>query len=345
MTKIVANGNEYSDDGSSAKDMRNGGHRRFLLPMIGDCIADVDAIRADASGHADRSGSEASRSDAAAVASQDAADTAAGSAGQSEASALRSEASAGLAADRAAAAEVSAVRADAEADRAQAEADRAALVGSIGPHDSNPRAHGMLRLTPADLRVIDIDALPDNGLAFVLGVGLYRFDADSTLMPDGERVIAPTGVTGQGRWLLELPGLDMVLSVADLVAGDVEDGLLYRAGAIDKRLDSVDKRLDSVVKALDELVNKGEVQVFSRSFDVDFPSVPALQSKSVVVQFAEARAGDAVIVNPPAAWADRLNLRAHVSAVGEVTLFAGNASASSFDPAVAQVAVTLLRSV
>ena len=60
----------------------------------------------------------------------------------------------------------------------------------------------------------DLDALPDNGLAFVLGVGLYRFDADSTLMPDGERVIAPTGVTGPGRWLLELPGLDMVLSAA-----------------------------------------------------------------------------------------------------------------------------------
>ncbi|MBP8814775.1 MAG: hypothetical protein KBH10_13585 [Laribacter sp.] len=338
MTKIVVNGNEYSDDGSSAKDMRNGGHRRFLLPMIGDCIADVDAIRAVASGHADRSGAEASRSDSAALAAQDAAAAAAGSAGQSAASAWRSEASAGLAADRAAAAEVSAVRADAEADRAQAEADRAALVGSIGPHDSNPRAHSMLRLTPEDLRVIDIDALPDNGLAFVLGVGLYRFDADSTLMPDGERVIAPTGVTGPGRWLLELPGLDMVLSVADLVAGDVEYGLLDRAGALDKRL-------DSVVKALDELGRKGKVQVFSRPFDVDFPSVPSLQSKSVAVQFAEARSGDAVIVNPPAAWADRLNLRAQVSAVGEVTLFAGNASASSFDPAVAQVVVTLLRRV
>ena len=338
MTKIIANGNEYSDDGSSAKDMRNGGHRRFLLPMIGDCIADVDAIRAVASGHADRSGAEASRSDAAALAAQDAADAAAGSADQSESSALRSEASARLAADRAAAAEASAVRADAEADRAQAEADRAALVGSIGPHDSNPRAHGMLRLTPEDLRVIDIDALPDNGLAFVLGAGMYRFDADSTLMPDGERVIAPTGVTGPGRWLLELPGLDMVLSVADLVAGDVEDELLDRAG-------SLGKRLDSVVKALDELGRKSEVQVFSRPFDVDFPSVPSLQSKSVAVQFAEARSGDAVIVNPPAAWADRLNLRAQVSEVGEVTLFAGNASASSFDPAVAQVVVTLLRRV
>ena len=338
MTKIIANGNEYSDDGSSAKDMRNGGHRRFLLPMIGDCIADVSAIRDAADGHADRSGAEASRSDSAALAAQDAADAAAGSADQSESSALRSEASAGLAADRAAAAEASAVRADAEADRAQAEADRAALVGSIGPHDSNPRAHGMLRLTPADLRVIDIDALPDNGLAFVLGVGLYRFDADSTLMPDGERVIAPTGVTGPGRWLLELPGLDMVLSVADLVAGDVEDELLDRAG-------SLGKRLDSVVKALDELGRKSEVQVFSRPFDVDFPSVPSLQSKSVAVQFAEARSGDAVIVNPPAAWADRLNLRAQVSEVGEVTLFAGNASASSFDPAVAQVVVTLLRRV
>ena len=98
-------------------------------------------------------------------------------------------------------------------------------------------------------------------------------------------------------------------------------------------------------KALDELGRKSEVQVFSRPFDVDFQSVPSLQSKSVAVQFAEARSGDAVIVNPPAAWADRLNLRAQVSAVGEVTLFAGNASASSFDPAVAQVAVTLLRSV
>lgn len=36
MTQATINGNTYSDDGTSAKDMLNGGHRTHFLPMVGD---------------------------------------------------------------------------------------------------------------------------------------------------------------------------------------------------------------------------------------------------------------------------------------------------------------------
>jgi hypothetical protein len=36
MTTVTINGNTYSDDGSSPKDMLNGGHRSHFLPMVGD---------------------------------------------------------------------------------------------------------------------------------------------------------------------------------------------------------------------------------------------------------------------------------------------------------------------
>lgn len=38
MTNIVANGNAYSDDGSSSRDMQGGGFRQWLLPMLGDAM-------------------------------------------------------------------------------------------------------------------------------------------------------------------------------------------------------------------------------------------------------------------------------------------------------------------
>ncbi|HZH25760.1 MAG TPA: hypothetical protein VEY95_01140 [Azospirillaceae bacterium] len=41
MTQVTVNGKTYSDDGSSARDMRNGGHRRHLLPMLADTVVDV----------------------------------------------------------------------------------------------------------------------------------------------------------------------------------------------------------------------------------------------------------------------------------------------------------------
>jgi hypothetical protein len=44
MTQVIVNGNTYSDDGSSSKDMRNGGHRQWLLPMISDTMVVINSI-------------------------------------------------------------------------------------------------------------------------------------------------------------------------------------------------------------------------------------------------------------------------------------------------------------
>lgn len=42
MSKITVDGNEYSDDGSAARDMQNGGHRTWMLPMLGDAMSMLD---------------------------------------------------------------------------------------------------------------------------------------------------------------------------------------------------------------------------------------------------------------------------------------------------------------
>ncbi len=43
MTNIVANGNAYSDDGSSSRDMQGGGFRQWLLPMLRDTMLQTDS--------------------------------------------------------------------------------------------------------------------------------------------------------------------------------------------------------------------------------------------------------------------------------------------------------------
>jgi hypothetical protein len=44
MTQVTVNGNTYSDDGSTDKDMRNGGHRQWLLPMVSDTMVVINSI-------------------------------------------------------------------------------------------------------------------------------------------------------------------------------------------------------------------------------------------------------------------------------------------------------------
>jgi hypothetical protein len=48
MTQATINGNTYSDDGTSSKDMLNGGHRTHFIPMVGDVatVAGVVATQA-----------------------------------------------------------------------------------------------------------------------------------------------------------------------------------------------------------------------------------------------------------------------------------------------------------
>ena len=46
MTQVIVNGNAYSDDGGTSRDMQGGGVQRHLLPMIGDTILEVKAHKA-----------------------------------------------------------------------------------------------------------------------------------------------------------------------------------------------------------------------------------------------------------------------------------------------------------
>lgn len=48
MTSVVIQGNTYSDDGTAAKDMRNGGHRTHFFPMVQDVVTTAADVAADA---------------------------------------------------------------------------------------------------------------------------------------------------------------------------------------------------------------------------------------------------------------------------------------------------------
>lgn len=48
MTSITVNGTSYSDDGSTARDMQDGGHRQWFFPLLQDALADFAAKQAAA---------------------------------------------------------------------------------------------------------------------------------------------------------------------------------------------------------------------------------------------------------------------------------------------------------
>ena len=45
MTSTVLNGNAYSDDGSQSRDMRNGGYRNWLIPMMADAVVEINIAK------------------------------------------------------------------------------------------------------------------------------------------------------------------------------------------------------------------------------------------------------------------------------------------------------------
>lgn len=46
MTQVTFNGNNYSDDGTAARDMRGGGVRNWLLPMLSDAAVEINIAKA-----------------------------------------------------------------------------------------------------------------------------------------------------------------------------------------------------------------------------------------------------------------------------------------------------------
>ncbi|GGY68102.1 glycine-rich domain-containing protein [Pseudoduganella albidiflava] len=62
MTTFVVNGRTYSDDGSSSRDMSNGGHRKWLMPMLVDVMTvvyNIDTVAANAATSASMAASAA----------------------------------------------------------------------------------------------------------------------------------------------------------------------------------------------------------------------------------------------------------------------------------------------
>lgn len=62
MTAVTINGNAYSDDGSTSRDMQNGGHHSWLLPMLADTmirVSDADGSATAAAGSSDSAASSA----------------------------------------------------------------------------------------------------------------------------------------------------------------------------------------------------------------------------------------------------------------------------------------------
>jgi hypothetical protein len=72
MTQVNVNGKTYSDDGTTAKDMRNMGHATHFLPMVGDAMAEMATRKAECL--AAEAGAEAA--EASALAAQTAAELA-----------------------------------------------------------------------------------------------------------------------------------------------------------------------------------------------------------------------------------------------------------------------------
>lgn len=60
MTQATLNGNTYSDDGTAARDMTNGGHRTWLLPMLSDGLTGTAASASAAASSASAASSSAS---------------------------------------------------------------------------------------------------------------------------------------------------------------------------------------------------------------------------------------------------------------------------------------------
>jgi hypothetical protein len=48
MSQVIVNGHTYSDDATATRDMQNGGHRDWLLPMISDTMVDINTKLAQA---------------------------------------------------------------------------------------------------------------------------------------------------------------------------------------------------------------------------------------------------------------------------------------------------------
>lgn len=160
--------------------------------------------------------------------------------------------------------------------------------------------------------------LPAGGcspLEYVEGLGFFRFDPGAADPPDGETCILPA--EGEGRWLLVLPSLDVLLYHAELV-------------------------LDAVAREQGE----EKAHFLSGSAALSFGTIQPAASGDPVersLSIPGATAGDGVVVIPPSGLAIGVVYAGYVASGGVVTIRCGNCSRYAVTPAAATWSVLVIR--
>lgn len=158
-------------------------------------------------------------------------------------------------------------------------------------------------------------ALPEGNTAplqYVQGLGFFRFDPNADDPVDGETCIMPSD--GNGRWLLALPDIDTLLSML------------------------------SDERAIRRLERAPVLHMLSTTSNLTWGSIAAQGGELVRnIPLPGAKAGDPVLVVPPAALAEGLGYCGSVSADGTVSVRCINSKASAVTPAAADWKVYIVK--
>ena len=125
---------------------------------------------------------------------------------------------------------------------------------------------------------IDTDA----PLAIVRGLGLFTFDETATDPVDGEMCLSPS--QGEGRWLLLLPDLDVLLAVARRKSQDIAAALKPINGSITELTSKINSRIKKITASA--TLTWGALSAYGGT-----------QALNITVSGAEI--GDAVFIAPP----------------------------------------------
>lgn len=361
MSNLNVNGNNYSDDGTASRDMRNGGHRKWLLPILSDALTDLGAklaaaLTAKAGAETAKAGAEAAASTAINAPGTQATSTTSLVIGTgSKSLVIQSGKSIALGMYVTIAVTASPTSAMYGQVTAYNSGTGALTVNVLGSAGSGTYAAWTVALSgglpgsfPASLisgfYVEDIAdgagrlqgesayTLPagtqDGQLILVERLGLFVFRAAATDPADGETCIAP--VSGSGRWLLICPTWDFIcawLNGTDLSV--LSDGVADNKTSITANTASI--------TAL-------SARLLSASASLDFPSIAATTgSATLTLTVAGAVVGDRVILAPPSTLPAGLIPAGYVSAADTVSITLFNNTAGAIDPAAMTWGATVLK--
>lgn len=356
MTQIVVNDNAYSDDGSTSRDMRLGGFRQWLLPMIADQMIEVR----------DAPEKSAAAAQAAKNAQYLAEEARAASAGFRE-EALGARDLARQASDSARGSSESASQSAMAADAASATAIQAAVQATaVGPGWTP-----VIALQQDGMRVVGRVADFAGGAGNKPGcVGMYlgsagyvadMAQAQDLRGPRGERsngeaihsmssapagiVSAPAGEQHGDHLILAGYGL-YTWDAQSTIAADRETVIEAPGGGAGRWLlrlpawEFVWAQLAPVFEQLRREMRRPSL--LSTVALLDFPGIASAGTAELTVALPDAAVGMPAVVAAPAALAAGLTAMATVTSPGHVTVSLKNTTAAVIDPAAMAYTICVL---